>query len=182
MGCPQPMKLTNTQHICLALTGATQQSDRVKSSLLVRLKRAPVVLAIIVALACLHAICAAPLDVPFLLEFLAGDYRLVGQQPDSGTPYVGKVSFRERKGQFEIIRTVGGTTIHGTGIITTGGEGTAVLRCRFTVTKVAYEATYLWRSDMDNYPRLTGYVYHKQGETKSPGLEALFHIPPTPEK
>jgi hypothetical protein len=136
----------------------------------------------IVALAGVRDMCAAPPDAPFLLEFLAGDYRLIGQQPDSGAPYVGKVTLREQKGQFQVIRKTGDTTTHGTGSITTAGEATAVLRCRFDVAGVAYEATYLWRSDMDNYPRISGYVYRKQGETKSPGLEALFHVPPTPGK
>lgn len=144
--------------------------------------RARVLPAMIIALACMRDVCAAPLDVPFLLEFLAGDYRLIGQQPDSGVPYVGRVSFRERNGQFTIVRKIAGTTSHGIGSVTTAGEGTAVLRCRFSVAGVACEATYLWRSDLDNYPRLTGYVYRRQGETKSPGLEALFHVPPTSEK
>jgi hypothetical protein len=148
----------------------------------VRWTRDPIFVAIIVAIASSHAARADSPDTPFLLEFLAGDYRLIGQQPDSGAPYVGKISLCERNGQFELVRTVEGTTIHATGSITTAGEGTAVLKVQFTVGGVAYEATYLWRSDLDNYPRLTGYVYRKQGETHSPGLEALFHIPPTPEK
>jgi hypothetical protein len=144
--------------------------------------RAPLFLAVIVTLACLRDACAETLDVPFLLEFLAGDYRVIGEQPDSGVPYVGNVSFREHNGQFEVVRTIGDSTTHCTGKIETAGENTPVLRCQFTAAGVAYEATYLWRSDLDNYPRLTGYVYRKQGETKSPGLEALFHVPPTPEK
>jgi len=32
------------------------------------------------------------------------------------------------------------------------------------------------------YPRLTGYVYRLKGATKSPGIEALVHLPPTPAK
>jgi len=144
--------------------------------------RARLFLTILFPLVCVHAACAALPDIPFLLEFLAGDYRLIGQQPDSGASYVGQASFRERNGRFELVRTIGSTTTHGTGRITTAGEGTAVLRCQFAVAGVAYEATYLWRSDMDNYPRLTGYVYRRKGETNSPGLEALFHAPPTPKK
>ena len=150
--------------------------------LLARLPFGRASVAMIVALSGVRDMCAAPPDIPFLLEFLAGDYRLVGQQPDSGAPYVGKISFREHKGQFEVIRSIGDTTVHGTGNIETAGEGTPVLKCRFTIASIGYEATYLWRSDMDNYPRLTGYVYRKQGEAKSPGFEALFHVPPTPPK
>jgi hypothetical protein len=37
-----------------------------------------------------------------------------------------------------------------------------------------YEATYLINSDLDNYARLSGYLYLIQGGTKVAGLEALF--------
>lgn len=121
-------------------------------------------------------------DTSFLLGFLAGDYRLVGQRPGSGASYVGRVSFRERDGKFDVIRTIAGASTQTTAVIETSVEGSAVLRSRFTVGGVAYEATYIWHSDLDNYPRLTGYIYRAQGETESPGLEALFHIPPTPDK
>ncbi len=125
---------------------------------------------------------AAVPDTAFLLGFLAGDYRVVGQQPDSGAPYAGRVTFREHDGKFDVTRTIAGVSTQGTASFETAGEGTAVLRSYFTVGGVDYEATYLWRSDLDNYPRLTGYFYRAQGQTESPGLEALFHIPPTPEK
>ncbi len=121
-------------------------------------------------------------DKSFLLGFLAGDYRLIGQQPDSGEAYTGRVSFRERDGQFDVTRTVAGVRTRGTAVIEKSDEGIAVLRSRFAIKGVDYEATYLWRSDLDNYPRLTGYVYRAQGKTTSPGLEALFPIPPTPKK
>jgi hypothetical protein len=144
--------------------------------------RALLVLVVVFALTQSRLSLAGRPDKSFLLGFLAGEYRLVGQQSDSGAPYGGRVSFRERGGKFEVVRTIAGVSTHGTASIETVGEGTAVLRSRFTVGDVAYEATYLWSSDLDNYPRLTGYVYRVRGETKSPGLEALFHIPPTPAK
>ena len=37
-----------------------------------------------------------------------------------------------------------------------------------------YEITYLWRSDLDNYARLSGYLYQPGEKTDSPGMEALF--------
>jgi hypothetical protein len=42
---------------------------------------------------------------------------------------------------------------------------------------VAYEGTYLWQSDADNFARLTGYVYRSGHSTESPGMEALFIVP-----
>ncbi len=122
-------------------------------------------------------------DTKFLLGYLAGDYRLIGQQPDSGATYSGRVTLTEHEGRFDVVRTIAGVTTHGTATIETAGEGgTQVLRLRFTAGEVAQEVTYLWRSDMDNYPRLTGYLYRGKGITHSPGLEALFHVPPTPKK
>jgi hypothetical protein len=49
-----------------------------------------------------------------------------------------------------------------------------VLRIRFIDENKNYEATYLINSDLDNYARLSGFLYLIQGETKVPGLEALF--------
>jgi hypothetical protein len=37
-----------------------------------------------------------------------------------------------------------------------------------------YEATYLIHADLDNYARLTGYLFQASGKTVKPGLEALF--------
>jgi len=139
--------------------------------------------ALILALACQRTSATSQVDKTFLLGFLAGEYRLVGQAPDSGAAYVGQVTLRQHKGSLEIVRTVAGVSTRGSGTIEAAGEGgTLVLKARFSVSAVAYEATYLWKSDLDNYPRLTGYTYRAAGETKSPGLEALFHIPPTPKK
>jgi hypothetical protein len=121
-------------------------------------------------------------DVKCLLGFLAGDYRLVGQTPDSGAAYLGRLTLRETGGAFAVTCVVAGVTSHRTASIETVGEGAPVLRMRFLQDGVEYAATYLWQTDLDNYPRMTGYVYRAQGETKSPGLEALFHVPPTPAK
>lgn len=116
----------------------------------------------------------------FLLGFLSGDYRLVGQRPDSGATYSGRVTLRESGRALAVTRVIAGVTSHGTASIETSHEGAQVIRMRFSFEGVNYAATYLWQTDLDNYPRLTGYVYRPRGETKSPGLEVLFHIPPTP--
>jgi hypothetical protein len=121
-------------------------------------------------------------DVEFLLGFLAGNYRLIGQKPDSGAAYSGRLTLQRRGRAFHVIRTIDRATAEGTASIETTSEGIAVLRMRFPFDGVEHEATYLWQSDLDNYPRLAGYVYRLKRATKSPGIEALFHIPPTPAK
>ena len=119
-------------------------------------------------------------ELKFLLGFLSGDYRLVGQRPDSGATYSGQVTLRESGRALAVTRVIAGVTSHSTASIETSHEGAQVIRMRFSMDGVKYAATYLWQTDLDNYPRQTGYVYRLEGETKSPGLEGLFHIPPTP--
>jgi len=111
------------------------------------------------------------------LQFLAGKYLLVGQRPDSKETYSGTISFSfdEKKKILNFKRTVNGKNITGTAKIekTLSGEA-EVLRLRFVENKKEYEGTFLWRSDLDNYGRLSGYIYLKNNSTKTPGLEAYF--------
>ncbi len=146
---------------------------------LVRPMRAILVMSVAFAMTQAGRVFAGAPDTAFLLGFLAGDYRVVGQDPNSGAAYAGRISLREHDGKLEATRTVGGVSMHGTATLDTTAERTTVLRLRFALAGVEYEGTYLWRSDLDNYPRLTGYVYRSHGPTDSPGL---FHVPPTPEK
>jgi hypothetical protein len=126
------------------------------------------------------------LIIPFLLlakdtnntmQFLTGDYLLIGKKPDLSVTYSGTISFvyKEEKKELEFIRTINGKKIKGIAKIekALGGEA-EVLRLRFTEDKLEYEGTFLWRSDLDNYGRLSGYIYLKNGNTKTPGLEAYF--------
>jgi hypothetical protein len=119
-----------------------------------------------------------PLDAEFLRGFLAGEYDVIGRKPDSLTTYTGRVTIREVGGTLEIIRTIDGKTERGTIQFdtTAGTDRIPVLRAHFSMDGQEYEATYLWRSDLDNYPRMTGYIYLPKNKTKSPGLEALFPI------
>jgi len=36
------------------------------------------------------------------------------------------------------------------------------------------EVTYLWHSDLDNHPRLSGYLHGSGQKTDSPGMGVLF--------
>jgi hypothetical protein len=68
--------------------------------------------------------------------------------------------------------------IEGTGQVETAtADRIRVLRVRFIENGESYEAAYLVGGDLDNYGRLTGYVYLKNGKTKKPGLEAWFSDP-----
>ena len=114
-------------------------------------------------------------DIDFLYRFLQGHYTLVGKFPDSNKTYGGKVILRKKADGLEVIRRINGKEIRGTGRIETAtADRIKVLRVRFVDSGKNYEATYLIHSDLDNYARLTGYLYLKKGGTTKPGLEALF--------
>lgn len=118
-----------------------------------------------------------------LYDFLCGSYHVIGRLPDSNQLYSGKVAFRRLGNQLEVMRLIGGHRVMGIGRIETAtSDKIKVLRVHFRSKDKDYEATYLIGSDLDNYGRLTGHVYFKDGGTKAPGLEALFIEHPGVEK
>lgn len=113
----------------------------------------------------------------FLRDFLPGVYRVVGKLPDSSETYTGRVVIRAEAGGFQVIRTIRGRTVTGRGRLESAtADRVRVLRVRFSLDGRRYEATYLIHSDLDNYARLTGFVYPQGGKTADPGLEAFFIV------
>ena len=116
-------------------------------------------------------------DTDFLYDFLRGSYELVGRWPDSNETYSGKIILEKDRGYFRVVRLINGKKIVGIGKIETGtSDEVKVLRIRFMQDEREYEGTYLIGSDLDNYGRLTGYLYLENGKTKNPGLEAFFTV------
>lgn len=143
--------------------------------------RKPVVL----LFACLLVGCRAAIgadtsvmaiDQDSLRGYLAGDYELIGRKADSNVTYTGRVTVRDENGALQVTRSIAGKTEKCTARFDTvgGQDHISVLRMHFQFDRKERDATYLWASDPDNYPRLTGYVY--VSSTKSAGLEALFPI------
>jgi len=111
----------------------------------------------------------------FLSSFVQGNYEIIGRLPDSDTLYTGIAIIRGEKGQLQMVRTINGQTINATARIERAAIAeTWVLRAQFSVNDVIYEAAYLIHSDLDNYARLSGYIYQEGKHTKKPGLEAWF--------
>ncbi len=111
----------------------------------------------------------------FLYGFLQGTYDLIGKLPDSDKIYSGKVILKKKGNIMEVTRIIKGDRILGSGRIESAtADSIKVLRVRFIEKNIRYEATYLISSDLDNYGRLSGYLYLQKGGTKIPGLEALF--------
>jgi len=120
---------------------------------------------------------AAQADDSGLRDFLLGNYILIGKAVDSDATYQGKVElYAEKNGGMKAKRMIQGQTVIGDAALETalGGEA-QVLRIRFSEKNIAYEETCLWKSDLDNYARISCYLYRPGGATANPGLEALFH-------
>jgi hypothetical protein len=109
-----------------------------------------------------------------LLDFVTGDYAIIGQEPDGGAAYVGSasiepeqggVTLKERHGSYEF-------TAHGTVEAPSPGEG-KVLRFRWQDDGPMIMSC-LVAGDLDNYARLTCYWLRQGSEPKQPGLEAMF--------
>lgn len=116
---------------------------------------------------------------PIPIEFLVGTYDVIGRYPDSEQLYTGTVAITlsdTEPASVAVTRMIDGVSIQGKGEITTAtGDAIAVLRVVFQEADRVMEATYLIDSDLDNYARLTGYVYVQAGRTQIPGIESLFH-------
>ena len=120
-------------------------------------------------------------DIDSLLDYFTGSYRLIGKELDSSKTFLGRVVMNRKGNQLQILRTINGTTVEGIGNIEMAPlTSSRVLRIRFSSGPSKFEGTYLFHSDLDNYARITGYLYKidpKTGipiDTKNPGLETLF--------
>lgn len=108
--------------------------------------------------------------------FVAGTYEVIGRYPDSAELYAGTMTIdlpAAGSKALSITRVINGVTHRGSGVLETTPDAVVVLRVELEGGTV--EASYLIGSDLDNYARLTGYVYAKNGDTRLPGIEALFH-------
>ena len=108
---------------------------------------------------------------------IAGVYELIGRQAETGTLMTGTVTITETKPNvFTVTREINGKTIIGTGKVDRATpDSIPVFRVQFSDQGKQIEGTFLWQSDLDNYGRLSGYVYPKGYHGAKPGLEALFH-------
>lgn len=107
---------------------------------------------------------------------LPGKYLLVGKAVDSNETYTGTVEISEDDQTLNVRREIDGTITVGTATVESALQSEAkVLRIRFTQDSTEYEKTCLWHSDLDNYARISCYLYRPGEKTSEPGLEVMFH-------
>ncbi len=112
----------------------------------------------------------------FLHMMAQGKYLLVGKGLDSDNTYHGKVEIKESNGKLTVSRNINGKISNGTAAIEPALNGDAkVLRIRFTEGEKEYEQTCMVGSDLDNYARISCYLYQPKVRTMQPGLEVLFN-------
>jgi len=111
----------------------------------------------------------------FLCQFLQGEYEIIGRYPDSEQFYHGMMKIEYSHNGLKLIRTIDSATTYGTGLLQYAtADSVHVLRVLFNNALNQTEITYLIHSDLNNYARLTGYVYRKQNKTTKPGIESAF--------
>ena len=136
----------------------------------------PIITLFCVVVALLPATALTKETDDFLSNFILGTYHLIGKAPDSENTYYGKVEIANTDDGLRITRIIGGKTVAGTAAIEKSLDNIQVLRMRFVEHDLQYEETCMIDSDLDNYARITCYLYQPDKETDDPGLEALFVV------
>ena len=127
-----------------------------------------------------------PTETESLAGFLSGHFILVGKSPDSDETFLGSMTLRAEGEKLVGERRIGDRTVPVSGSIQTAlcCDGVRLLQVRFEDEGRSFDATYMVQCDLDNYPRLTGYVVEHGKETDWPGIETLFpdfRSPPPPD-
>jgi len=111
----------------------------------------------------------------FLASFIAGKYHLVGKSLDSDNTYYGKVKLVSTGSGVVVHRIIAEKTTIGSGAIEKAtADNVNLLRIRFVENNTEFEETCIIGSDLDNYARITCYLYQSGVKTSNPGLEVLF--------
>ena len=136
-------------------------------------------LAWLLAVACIPFAAAADHPDP---SYFVGRYWVVGRLPDSGTPYSGDLKVYLHEGEMALYWEVGDEVWTGRATFVESELVDTATQLRITVERNGhpYEGTLLWRNDLDNYPRVSGYIYDPKVDTDKPGLEAWFPNPESP--
>jgi hypothetical protein len=104
--------------------------------------------------------------------FMDGSYVVIGRLPDSKQTYQGTLDITISNQVLNVARVINAQKIIATGKFETTSENARVLKLNFDSKGKKYEESCLVMSDLDNYARVTCYVFEKT--TKKVGLETWF--------
>lgn len=108
-------------------------------------------------------------------NFLVGNYLIIGKYYEAETTYYSKATIMTNGDGLKIIKHINKRKFSGIGKVERAIFADApVLRMNFTKDKQPQEQTCIFRSDLDNYARISCYVYPPRSDTNDPGLEAWF--------
>ena len=111
----------------------------------------------------------------FATVFVQANYVAVGRYPNSDSTYSAKITISEKDNKLVVTRTVNGKKVSGKAdVVKSLGGDTEVLKISWVENKKSFLGTFLIDGDLDNYARLTGYIYNADNSTKKVGLEAWF--------
>ena len=109
------------------------------------------------------------------LNFLGGSYIIIGKHYKSKQAYQGTATISSTGKSLKITKHINKQTIIGTGNIERAiFADVDVLRMRWLEDKQKLESTCLFQGDLDNYARISCYVYPLKKDISKPGLEAWF--------
>lgn len=104
--------------------------------------------------------------------FMDGSYVVIGRLPDSNQTYQGTIGVTSSNQVLSMTRVMNGQKSIALGKFETTTDDARVLKISFESKGKKYEESCLVSSDLDNYARVTCYVY--QQATKKVGLETWF--------
>jgi hypothetical protein len=124
----------------------------------------------------ISAVCSAANERESDYPLIAGQYEVIGRKCETGLLFAGTITIVETNPNvFLVTRIIDGKKIIGSGKVEFATlDEIPVFRVRFVENGNEFEGTFLWRGDLDNDGRISGYVYTKGYKGKKPGLEALF--------
>jgi hypothetical protein len=105
--------------------------------------------------------------------YLDGAYVIVGRLPDSKQTYQGTIKVSTSNQVLNVARVINGQKTVALGKFETTQENARVLKLNLDSKGKKYEESCLVSNDLDNYARVTCYVYGKT--TKKVGLETWFN-------
>ena len=107
-------------------------------------------------------------------RFVEGNYTLLGKAIASRKTYLGEISIERKTEGLEVTRRIEGSAVKGTAFVAHATpDKVPVLRIRFMEKGKQLEETCLVDGDLDNYARLTCYLYFTEEDVREPGMEAM---------